>query len=85
MKKQLDFVLHSRLFGKSETNIREDDEDTKEEVDLLESELDQDDFITQLPSGEKLLREYKTDNVDSHYGSQTDRGHEQYNNNYIYF
>lgn len=70
MKKQLEFVLNSRLFGKSETNIPDDDEDTKGEVDLLESELDQDDFITQLPSGEKLLREYKSDSVGIHYGSQ---------------
>ncbi|XP_050303760.1 uncharacterized protein LOC126741404 isoform X2 [Anthonomus grandis grandis] len=60
-KKQLEFVLQSRLFGKSEPIIRDADEDSKEEVDMLEIELDQEDFVTKLPSGEELLYFYKTD------------------------
>lgn len=46
----------------NDSSIRDDDDDDhKEEFDLLEAELDQDDFITQLPSGEALLVEYLTE------------------------
>ncbi|KAL1490900.1 hypothetical protein ABEB36_011576 [Hypothenemus hampei] len=62
IRKQLDFILQFRLQGKNDSNLREDEghDDVigKEEVDLLEIELDQDDFISQLPSGEILLQEY---------------------------
>ncbi|XP_048523996.1 uncharacterized protein LOC109543203 isoform X2 [Dendroctonus ponderosae] len=73
IKKQLDFILQARLFGRSDPTIREDDDESKEEVDLLEVELDQDDFITQLPSGETLLQEYQAeDNSFSHFALSKD-------------
>ncbi|KAF7273466.1 hypothetical protein GWI33_013830 [Rhynchophorus ferrugineus] len=60
IRKQVDFIMQSRLFGKSEP-INDNDDENQDEVDLLEIELDQDDFITQLPSGEKLLEEYQVE------------------------
>ncbi|XP_030764545.1 uncharacterized protein LOC115888829 isoform X2 [Sitophilus oryzae] len=60
IRKQLDFIMQSRLFGKSDP-LNDNDDENKDEVDLLEIELDQDDFITHLPCGEKLLEEYQVD------------------------
>lgn len=59
MRKQLEIVINTRF--NEEIDPFEGDSEITEEVDLLESELDECDIIiSNIDSGEKLLEQYKT-------------------------
>ncbi|XP_066137545.1 uncharacterized protein [Euwallacea fornicatus] len=58
VKKNLGFILQSRLAGGSAFHEDRDKDGDNEEVDLLEANLDQDNLVAQLPSGDVLLQTY---------------------------